>query len=307
MGEWTKGGFIVLAVLILNLVVSLCCLIRNKIARADQYWIKFWVMMICPGVGVMFYFLSWLFCRVISGLRIDLRDVAFGKERVKTQIKADENRERNILPLEEAVLVDDSKNQRLAMMNAIKGDISESLAAVSLALHAKDSETAHYAASALSSILNDFRITVSKMLEKLEGEAPEETETEEQLLDYMDGVLRQQVFSDLEQNRFVRIMEYAAEQLYQKNLSRITVRQYENVCLRLLEVRDTELAEKWCDRLAEQHPDQLAAYTCRLKLYFTLRKQEAFFQTMDELKKSNVVVNSETLEIIRVFSQGRAS
>lgn len=305
--EFTRGGSIVLIVLILNIVVSLCCLMRNRARGTEQYWVKFWIMMLCPVVGFAFYLLSGLFYKTVSGMEIDLNDVVFGKERVKTQLKADETREKNILPLEEAVSVDDSKNQRLAMMNVIKGDISESLAAVSLALHAKDSETAHYAASALSSILNEFRITVSKMLQKLEEEAPEETQAEEDLLDYMDKVLRQQVFSDLEQNRFVHIMEHAADELYRKNAAMLTSEQYENVCMRLLEVRDTDLCGKWCDRLAEQYPEQLPAYTCKLKLYFTLRQREAFFQTMDELKKSNVVINNETLEIIRIFSHGRAS
>lgn len=302
-----KGELIVLILLVINAVGAGCCLIWGKARGAKQCWARFGVMMLCPVVGAAFYLLSWLLCKAAPGMEIDLKDVVFGKERVKTQLKADENREKNILPLDEAVLVDDHKNQRLAMMNVIKGDISESLAAVSTALGAKDSETAHYAASALSSILNDFRITVSKMLRKLEEEPPEETGAEEELLDYMDGVLRQQVFSDLEQNRFVHIMERAAEELYQKNASRLTPGRYESVCLRLLEVRDTEPAEKWCGRLARQSPDQLPAYTCRLKLYFTLMRRDEFFQTMDELKKSNVVVNSETLEIIRIFSRGRVS
>lgn len=305
--ELTRGELAVLIVLALNVLVSVCCLIWNRMRGTEQCWVRFWIMMLCPAGGAAFYFLSWLLYKAASGMEIDLRDVVFGKERVKTQLKADENRERNILPLEEAVLVDDGKNQRLAMMNVIKGDTSESLAAISLALHAKDSETVHYAASALSSVLNEFRITVSKMLGELEEEAPEETGAEEALLDYMDKVLHQQVFSDLEQNRFVHLMEHAAEKLYRKNASRLTPEQYESICLRLLEAGDTDLCGKWCGRLTEQYPEQLPAYTCRLKLQFTLRQREAFFKTMDELKKSKIRINSETLEIIRVFSHGRVS
>ena len=41
---------------------------------------------------------------------------------------------------------------------------------------------------------------------------------------------------------------------------------YESVCLRLLEAEDFEESERWCERLATQYPDCLAAYTCRLKL-----------------------------------------
>ena len=307
--ELTRTEYIILIVLILNAVVALICLIWNKIRGTKQHWIKFWIMIICPVAGFLYYVLSWLFWKIASGIgmEIDLKDVIFGKDRVKTQIKADENREKNILPLEEAVLVGDSKNQRLAMMNAIKGDISESLAAMSLALGSKDSETAHYAASALTSVLNEFRITVSKMMQKLEEEEPEETQAEEELLNYMDDVLRQRVFSDLEQDRFVHIMERAAEELFKKDAAKLTAGQYESVCLRLLEIGDTEMSEKWCLRQAAQYPEQLSSFTCKLKLYFTLWEREKFFQTMDELKKSKVVINSETLEIIRIFSGGRAS
>lgn len=301
----TREGYIVAAVLAVNILIALYCLTKNKTTGKMQYWLEFWVMILCPVIGGAFYFFAGLFSKLTSGMGNDLKDVVFGKDRVKTQIKADEIREKNILPMEEAVLVNDWKNQRLAMMNIIKGDISESLAAISLALHAKDSETAHYAASALTSILNEFRITVSKTQQKLEEEDPAETQVEEELLDYMNKVLRQQVFSALEQDRFVHIMEHVAEILYEKDTFRLTPERYENVCLRLLEIKDTELSGKWCSRQAEQYPEQLSSYTCKLKLYFTIQEREKFFQTLEELKKSKVVIDSETLEMIRVFSLGR--
>ena len=72
--------------------------------------------------------------------------------------------------------------------------------------------------------------------------------------------------------------------------------------MRLLEIENFEDAEKWCIRLAEQYPDELCSYTCRLKLYFTIRNREAFFQTLNALKKSDVLIDNETLEMIRVFS-----
>ena len=72
--------------------------------------------------------------------------------------------------------------------------------------------------------------------------------------------------------------------------------------MRLLEIQSFQEAEKWCLRLAEQHPDQLAAYTCRLKLYFTAKNREGFFRTLAELKGSKVVIDRETLELIRTFS-----
>ena len=39
-----------------------------------------------------------------------------------------------------------------------------------------------------------------------------------------------------------------------------------------------------------------------MKLYFARQDREAFFETLGLLKKSNVVIDSETLELIRIFS-----
>ena len=107
---------------------------------------------------------------------------------------------------------------------------------------------------------------------------------------------------DLEQDRFVRMLEEAMELLYEKNASRITPEWYEGLCMRLLESRNFENVEKWCIRLEEQYPNELCAYTCRLKLYFTVKNRDAFFQTLNALKNSNIIIDSDTLEMIRIFS-----
>ena len=53
--------------------------------------------------------------------------------------------------------------------------------------------------------------------------------------------------------------------------------------------------------LTELYPEGLAVYTCKLKLYFTMKKKEDFFETLESLKKSDIVIDYETLELIRLF------
>lgn len=266
------------------------------------YVLRFVVMVLCPVVAPAFFLVSHLLYLTIFKFQVNLDDVIFGKDRVRTQQKADEDRERNIIPVEEAIVVSDKKSLRTAMMNIIKGETENSLASIALALDSEDSESAHYAASLLSSRLNEFRMDVQRMYGQFKEESGEQTECEEALLNYMDDVLKQNVFTELEQNRFVKMMAEAAEAFYEKNASGLTEQQYESVCLRLLEIKDFENSRKWCQRLYEQYPDRLSAYTCRLKLYFTTKDRAAFFQTLDTMKESDVVLNRETLEMVRIFS-----
>lgn len=311
---------IFLMILAGNLVVSLGYLLigwllvipaQKAVDKAEEatglydgrgtYLIRFVVMLLCPVVAPLFFIMGHLFYLVVFSRSADLTDVIFSKERTRTHMKADEERERDIIPLEEALLINEKKNLRRVMMNVIREDIRNSLASITLALDSADSEASHYAAAVLSDELNKFRIYVQKLWKQVGEEGPEETECEELLLDYMDDLLKQRIFSEHEQRKFVGILEETAESLYGKAPSRLTLKWYEDVCLRTLEVKDFDSCGKWCDRMAARFPQELAGYTCRLKLYFAGQRREAFFETLESLKKSNVVLDNETLELIRVF------
>lgn len=316
----TREEFIFLIVLVINLLVALVYYLWNVVFAASAkslknrkkttgsfsdnrrtYLIRFIVMLICPVIGPLFFFLSHLLYLMFFWSQVDLEDVVFSKERVRIQLKADEERERNVVPLEEAISINDKKSLRTAMLNMLKGDIKESLASIALALNVEDSESSHYASSVLSDQLNDFRMTAQKLY--LEAQADDSgAEYEKMMIDYMDGVLKQKVFSEIEQKRFVHMMEEAAEGIYKKEASGLTAQRYEGVALQLLEIKDYEKCEKWCLRMAKQHPDALPSYTCRLKLYFTTKNKNAFFETFNALKKSDIVIDNETLELIRLFS-----
>lgn len=267
-----------------------------------SYFLRFLVMLVCPVIGPLFFILGHLFYLVRSRRGADLTSVAFSKERTRTFLRADEERERDLIPLEEALLVNEKKTLRRVMMNVIREDVRHSLASITLALNSGDSETSHYAAAVLSDELNKFRIYVQRLWKQSEQEGDEETECEEILLDYMDNILKQRIFSDYEQRKFVSILASSAELLYRKDASKLTLDWYEMICLRTLEVREFRICEVWCGRLARRFPQELPAYTCRLKLYFATQERDAFFTTLDSLKKSNVVLDNETLELIRTFS-----
>ena len=316
----TREESIFLLVLVLNLVIALAYFIYGTIIAAPvktrkrkgetevlrdsrrTYLIRFLVMVLCPVVGILFFLVSQFLYLTIFRFGVNLDDVTFKKDRVETQVKANEEVERNVIPVEEAIAVNDKKSLRTAMMSIIRGEMDGSMSSIALALDAEDSETAHYAASVLSDKLNEFRMNVRKMYAKIQEESSDQTECEEELIGYMNHLLKEKIFTELEQNGFVRMMEEAAEILYNKNAFKLTAEHYEGVCLRLMETEDFEKAEKWCNRMVEHIPEELCTYTCRLKLYFTLRDRAAFFKTLDGLKKSDVVIDSETLEIIRIFS-----
>ena len=318
----TREEIFFLIVCILNLLVSVIYLLygigiratihdkqEEDVEKIDKrkenrrtYLIRFIVMVLCPVVGPLYFLFSYLISVTIFRQSVDLEDVVFSKERIKARLKADEERERDIVPLEEALAVSDKKSVRMLMLNVIRGNVKESLETIMTALDSEDSETSHYAASVLRDELNEFRGNIQKMYSEIKEEEDNETGCEEMLIDYMDMIFGQKIFDQMEQRRFIMMMDEAGESLYSKNAVRFTPERYESICLKLLELKEFEKVQKWCTRLEEQYPDELPAYTCRLKLYFTMNDREQFFRVLDELKQSRIVIDQETLELIRIFS-----
>lgn len=66
----------------------------------------------------------------------------FSKDRTENFLRPDEEMERNMVSLEEALEVTDKKSLRTLMLNVIRGDYQNSLSSINLALNSKDSETA---------------------------------------------------------------------------------------------------------------------------------------------------------------------
>lgn len=268
---------------------------------AQGIWIKTIAMLCFPVVLPLFFITGRLFHLLFFHRDVDLADIIFSKERVKTFAYADEEREMNMAPLEEAIAVSDNDSLRTLMLNVVRGDIGKSLRSISLALNSDDSETAHYAASVLCDELNNFRTTVQRLYVEIKKEDEKCFSYIDTLMPYMNDVLEQQVFLDLEQEKFTLQMEEILELLYQRKKELVAGEYYEWICSRLLEIENYELCEKWAKRGAQECPQRLGSYTSRLKLYFTLQNREQFFAALDELKASEIVIDQETLELIRVF------
>ena len=290
--------------LVLNLLAVVVYLIWNHLRRKEKSlstWMKAGMMLLCPVVGPTFVFVAFWFSRFFMRMPMDLSDVVFSKERVETFIRPDEETEKNMISLEEALEVTDKKNLRSFILNVIRGDYKNSLSSIALALNSEDTETAHYAASILQDVLSDFRVGVQEKYRTLDEDEEHIAENCVNLLEYMNPVVEQKILTDLEQRSMVERMDEVLQKAWMADRQKISSSVYEKVCQRFLEIEDYENCRKWCGRAREQYPAVLSSYTCQLKLFFSCGDRENFFRVMQELRASDIAIDNETLELIRIF------
>ena len=299
----TRSGIIFLSILILNALIAVGYLIWYLIFKKDtdnrkQYVMHTVIMLLCPVVGILYFFLAFLKYHFVNLGERDLTDVEFSKKRNVPRVKADEERERNIVAVEEAILVSDQEKKRINMLNVLLGETEESYSAIALALDSDDSEVAHYAASFLQSKMDTFRENVRKTQQRIEEGDIREEECQKRIL-----TLKQKVFTQVEQVDYVAQMEQLCEKLFQNVRNRMIPACYECILGRIMELREYDQAELWGERFCEQYPDQLSSYTLRLKLYFETNQKDKFFEVLDQLRASSVVVDNKTLELIRMVQR----
>ena len=291
-------------ILIVNLCIVLIYLIWNHIRRKEKpgsVWIKAVMMLLCPGIGPAFILLAFFLYKIFSFGGVDLSDVVFSKERTEKFVHPDEDMEKNMVSLEEALEVTDKKSLRTLMLNVIRGDYRKSLASITLALNSEDSETSHYAASILQDVLNDFRSGVQEKYLQCQEKNEQQEENCIRLAEYMNSILEQKVLTDLEQHSMTEKMKEILETAWQLDKGKISSTTYEEICLRLLDIKDYADCDTWCERAMEQYPRVLSSYTCKLKLYFSCGEKEKFFRVMKDLRELDITIDNETLELIRTF------
>ena len=307
----THGGILFLVLLILNAMIAVGYLIWYLILKQDtdnrkQYVMHTVIMLICPVVGMLYFFFSfWKYHLIELGER-DLSDVEFSKRRHAARVKADEERERNIVSIGEAIVVSDQEKKRANMLNVLLGETDESFSAIALALDSDDSEVAHYAASFLQSKMDTFRDNVRKMQQKIEESDIEEEECQKHIQDligYMNHMLKQKVFTQVEQLDYVGQMEQLCEKLFQNARGKLLPACYECILGRIMELGEYDKAELWGNRFSEQYPDQLSSYKLRMKLYFETSRKDKFFEVLEQLRASSVVIDNQTLELIRMIQK----
>ena len=98
---------ILLIILLINAIVSVVYFLINRFTGdkknglRNSAWIRLFIMLFIPVIGPIFFFMSWVMYKIFYSSPVDLEDVIFSKDRIKFNLKADEDKERNLVSMEE--------------------------------------------------------------------------------------------------------------------------------------------------------------------------------------------------------------
>ena len=300
---------ILIIILIINLIIALVYLFWGLVRLRDKekdrghrakYFMAAFVMIACPLIGPLFFGFSHFLYILLAKRNVDMSDVSFDRSKMKNYTPADLDRDINIVPMQETLVVSDVRRRRKMLLDVLKKDIRHSLGAIAMALDNPDSETSHYAASVIMDVLSEFRGNVQNMHNKLR-EDPEDFDLASLLLAYINDVLRQNILTGDERRTYTYIEDEIGDTMFRYHPEQIEGYQYRHLMEDLVTINEFSVADKWSRRALKNRDYQLDTYIGCLKYYFAYNDRDAFMKCLDQLKASGIVVNKETMELIRMF------
>ena len=272
--------------------------IQNSFAK---YALQSVFILLCPIVAPVFLLLGNILYRLIFRTEIDLAAITFSKERVNVIELPDMEEEINLVPMEEAVLIEDKENLRHLLLNVLRGDITKSIHAVTKALNSSDSEASHYAASAIMDIIAEFQRNTLKFQSQLEND-PNDAEVNALFIDYLDNMLHSGIFSEMELKTYTYMLEDTVENMHSHNPAEFKTTYFCSVINALTKIGDLQRAEKWVEQIQNECPDDIEMYRCVLRYYFETKNKEQYFKFLQKLKSSTITIDKDLLELIRIFN-----
>jgi len=209
-------------------------------------------------------------------------------------------KETNIVPLEEILLINDTKIKRQQLIDTLKKDFSKYLDMLKIALKDEDVETSHYAASAVSEIKRNLDLKFQALSVQYE-----KNKSDMKLLKEYAGVLEEYLNSSLldETSRKKILITYVQ---VLKNILKSHEKDavYCNKLINaLFEAGELEKSGTYCKAFLENNETE-DAYLINLKYYYLIKDKSSFDIILKKLKKSSVKLSNKGINIVRFWSEG---
>lgn len=260
------------------------------------------VMLLTPPFGVICFFVNFIISLFDRKSDIDYLELTFSKEKKEFAKQTDYDTEKEFVPLEEALIISDVQDKRRALLNVLKADVRNNMKSLVKALDNDDSETAHYAASALMDVLQQYSKKLSTLSIKYK-ENPEDSEINVEYAATTFQYISSGVLGEIEVKKYAHLYIELIENLNKYHPDLIDTEQYKNMVDCLVIVGKYDDADKWANLSIERQPNMEQSYLNSLNVKYKTEQWDEFKDVMQKMIKSGVQLSEKGIGIIRFWNR----
>jgi len=215
--------------------------------------------------------------------------------------KLEKQRELDIVPIEDALVVSQHRERRQALIDILKQDTIQYIEVLQRAISNEDTETSHYAVSAIMELKRKLLMSLQELEVRYEQEHSDARVSKsyiEVLAVYLKSGFLDERTKRKYQYTYLSVLAY-----YLQNHGK------EEWILSAKFDIEIELgifadAEVTAQQYVEYFPLSEQAHMSVLKYYFVIRSQQKLEQALNRLKSSPIRLSNEGLTTVRFWSKG---
>lgn len=290
---------------IFNFFISLLLfyyyIVRKKIDRV----IRFIIMTVMPISGIILFISLDIWIFYFSKYK-NKKILLERKEKTKfislLLRKSEIDKWEDIVPIEDALVLNDNITRRNLIMNTLKGDDYTHLSFLKKAVKDKDTEVSHYAAIAMMEVKRKLTNTIKQLESKYElGDKKDSLISEA----YAKSLKKYTESGLLDNKSYIKYMD-AYSKVLQNIINTKDVKEiyYEDKIQCDISMKKYDETISICRKYMKEFPNSDKPYILLLKIYFLTNNKIKFNEVMKELIESNIRIKSESLEIVRFWLRG---
>lgn len=295
---------IVILIIIVSTFISILYLTVGFIKKSGEMKISGIIMLLSPPVGVLFYSGQYVALKLIRGDgELDLEDVTFSKKRRNRILNPIVEEEMQTVPLEELFIVaSDTEKRKHLLAELKKEDAISDYGIIAKALDNDDVETSHYAAAAITNVKATFENGI-RLFDNDYHRKKDDMEFVREYADYVLSFLRSGILAEIETRKYSYLLINILTGTEHPE-SFLTERDYVNIVDEAIKTGDFSIAEKWA-KFAFSLSENESTYLNLLKTFYVTNRREDFFDTLEKLKKSDIPLSHNGLEVVRFFLKAK--
>lgn len=288
------------SILLIYYVITFLYLMIQYRRDRENMVVKLLIGLFCPFIGLILLFIMFHNRKDDKNFLPD-ELIKKEKETAETLRNVDIEKETNIVPMRDALLLNDNQTKRKLLMNILKNETFNKIDILQTALQNDDTETSHYAATAIQ----DTKGQLLKSMQHFEYQVEKFPSDLEQLISYTQ-VIKQYLNTGFLDERTKKQYLYRHLQILEKIIEIVPHEKehYIEIINRAIELEEFEYAKTYSEAFLRYCEKEEEAYFLSMKLYYTLKDQLKFHETLQTLRDSSVRLSPKGLNKIRFWLHG---
>ena len=216
------------------------------------------------------------------------------EEIYKNIFQAVSDTDKKIVPLEEALLINEPRVRRELIMDVLNDDPEEYMDLLKQARMNEDVEVVHYAITAMVELSKEYDFRLQKM-EKLYAASPDDPEILEQYCDFMEEYLNQGILeAQMEREQRERYIRLLRQKLKVKTTLSTCVRLFQN----LMKTGDYVQAEEILELMEQNWHRKEEFWILKIQYLAERKKGAELQQCLRQMKEEQIYLSSKSKEVL---------